>query len=302
MDNLYLLPRALVDRLRPEPSRLRDRALVHAAPERIDSLVLIQHAGTLVLARDSSGAWSIRSPERDRADGSRVEGLLWDLKDLRARGFIEKPSPKNEKALDNPELCVVLGVAGGTTRLTFARLSPADSLACVRVEGETGLAVLDSLALGRLHPGLEDLRYRKILKLDTGAISRVRLEYPQSTIELVRKDTVWSIIRPEKAPAPGWKVQNMLWDLAGMDYAGVVAADGADSLSRGFGRPALRVSLFKADSLAACVAFGDSLPRGRVYLRRGGDPRTFSVDRKVLDGLPAKVEALKEEPEQTGVK
>lgn len=302
MANFYVLPASLVERLTLDPARLRDRALVRAVRERIDSLAFAQSGGkALVLRKDSAGVWNLRAPETFRADGSRVDGLLWDLKDLRARRFVDQPEPKALAALDNPVLSVTVAVSGGAARLDFARLNPTDSLVFVRVSSVPGLVLVDSAALGKLAPGVEELRYRKIFEFDTGAVDRVRLEYADKKIMLEKKDEAWKMTAPEKAAAQDWKAQNILWDLEGVNFESVASESGADSLTQGFGKPRLRVALLKGDSLVAQAAFGDSLPGGKsTLLRHSGDRRTFRVGKSLLDGLPSKVEDLKAEEKKDG--
>ncbi len=303
MENVYVLPAALVERLLLDPARLRDRALVHAVRERIDSLALARPGEAPVAARkDSAGVWSLLVPERSRADGSQVDGLLWDLKDLRARQFADPLPARLAAAFQQPLLTASVAAAGAVTRLEFARASAADSLVWVRVTGLPGVAAVDSSVLGRLDPGGRDLRYRKIFEFDTGTVNRVSLEYPDHKLEVEKKGDTWQLTAPEKAPAKEWKVQNLLWDIEGVNFESIVSESGADSLSQGFGKPSARVGLFKGDSLVAQAAFGDSLEAGRsVYLRRSGAARTFKVPMSLLRGLPAKADDLKSDepkPEQ----
>lgn len=301
MDNVYVLAAHLVERLSGDLSRFRDRALVRALRDRIDSLTLTRPGETVCLVKDEDGAWKIVHPRGARADGARVDGLLWDLKDLRAARFVDTPGDALESAFSRPSLSVELGVDGVVTRLDFARLSPRDSLAYVRVSDLHGAAALDSSAPGRLSLGFDDLVSRRALDFDAAAVDRVRLEYPDRTIEMVKEGESWSLTEPVRAPARGWKAQNILWDLESLDFRSVVSESGSDSLAYGFGEPSLRLALLKGDSLAASAAFGGACDGDReVYLRVAGDSRTFAVDRRALEGLPSDEAELKQEDDPSG--
>ena len=297
-ENVLLVESELVERLESAPGRLRDRSLVGKTKESILAFTLITPAEKITAVKDTAGAWSLTVPEKAAADNSMIDGLLWDLKDLKASRFIQSPSRAVERAFRAPFLEILFSDDQGENSLTFTRPSPLvkDSLVYVKSSRFDDLAAVDSAAAARLVKTFHDLRDKKILDFDTGDITRIALEFPARRIELEKQGEEWSITAPEKARARGWKIQNLLWDISDLKFTRIVTESGADSVSLGFARPNLRVALWQKDSLAAAVTFADSIPgKEEIYLRAVGDPKIYGIEKGVFQGIPATAEELKEE-------
>lgn len=297
-ENVFLVEEELVERLKSEPAGFRDRSLVSKPKESISKLTLIAPEQIVTAVKDTAGDWSLTEPEKARADDSMIDGLLWDLKDLKANRFIQSPSRAVERAFRAPFLEIVFSDEESETRLTFARPSPLakDSLVYVKSSQFEDLAAVDSADASRLVKSFHDLRYKKILDFDIGDITRIALEFPSQRIELEKHGEEWSVTVPEKAQAKRWKVQNLLWDLSDLVFTRIVSESGSDSVNLGFTSPNLSVALWQQDSLAAAVTFADSIPGSDgIYLRAGGAPEIYGVEKSVFRGIPATLEELKEE-------
>jgi len=299
-DKVLLLGSELVGRLESDPGRLRARALVSQPKESISRLTLITPGERVTAVKDTAGDWSLTEPEKTGADQSMIDGLLWDLKDLKAGRFIQSPPGAIKGAFSAPFLEIVFSDDQGEKRLAFARPSPlaADSLVYVKSSIFGDLAVVDSTGPGRLVKTFHDLRNKKILDFDTGAITRIALEFPAQRIELEKHGEDWSVTVPLKADARKWKVQNLLWDLSDLNFTRAVSESVSDSASLGFTRASLRIALWQQDSLAAALSFADSIPGiEEIYLRAGGQRKIYAVEKRVLVGIPATVEEFKAEEE-----
>jgi len=297
-DNVYVIKKELVAGLGKDASLFRDRRLVRQNKEAVLSFSITSSGETVTAVKDTSGTWKLTSPDSARADGSSVDGFLYDLKDLKAAGFLDQVPPEVEKSLTTPFLEIAYRAADAENRLAFARVAPGvrDSLVYVRASDLPGVAAADSAAAARLVRTYQSLLYKKILDLDSDKITRISLEYPQQKIELRREKDDWLITSPQKMPAKTWKVQNILWDLTGMDFTKIISRTGEDTSRYGFQKPSLRVALWKKDSLAALISFADSLPgTDEIVLRRSGDKRIFAVEKRIFRGIPATLEELKQE-------
>ena len=297
-ENVFLVEEELVERLKSEPDRFRHRSLVSKPKESISRLTLITPQEKVTAVKDTAGDWSLTEPEKARADDSMIDGLLWDLKDLKANRFIQSPSRAVRGAFRTPFLEIVFCDEEGEKRLSFARLShlARDSLVYVKSSQFEDLVAVDSIEASRLVKAFHDLRYKKILDFDTGDITRIALEFPSQRIELEKHGEEWSVTVPEKAQARRWKVQNLLWDLSDLVFTRIVSESGSDRANLGFTSPNLNVALWQKDSLAAAVTFADSIPDSdEVYLRADGDPKIYGVEKSVFRGIPATLEELKEE-------
>ena len=298
MDNVYLVKKDLVTRLKSEPSSLRDRSIVREPKDSIELVTISTGGETVTAYKDTAELWRIAEPDSTRADGPAVDGLLWDLKNLRAVKFVDEPAPLITRSFKAPFLEIAYRAQGKLNQLTFARTSPLkrDSLVYLKASHLPGIAALDSAEVAALAKSYNDLRYRKIVEFDSEDITRIRLETSGEEIELAREDGNWRITSPEEAEAKSWKVQNILWDLGDLDFERIVAETMQDSARYGFDRPNLRISLWKEDSLVATLVFADSIPgQDELYLRKSGDSRIFGVEKRIFRGIPTTVKELKKE-------
>jgi len=298
MENVYLVKEELRNQLIKNSASLRSRALVRETKDSIKLVSLITPGGTVAAFKDSAGVWRLSEPDSTRADGPAVDGFLWDLKDLRALKFIDQPAPEIESSFKTPFLEIVYTWEEKEKHLTFARLpsESQDSLVYVRANGIPGTVAVDSAEAVKLVKSFHDLRYKKIIDLDTNEITRIRLDYPDKQFELAKEKDDWRIVAPQSMEAKSWKVQNILWDLTGMDFKQVISETGEDSSRYGFDRPGLRVVLTKDKNAAAVFTFADSIPGSEEQaLRLSGDKRIFGVEKRVFQGLPASLDELKKE-------
>ena len=300
-ENVCLVEEELVNRLTPETSSLRDRRIMRTPKDAITRFRL-EHAGRIVAAlKSEKGDWSLTQPDSTRADDSQVDGLLWDLKDLEAVSFVEKPELSLQRAFDNPFLRLGYETDDSgavAVELTFAGSPEQDSLVYVRVsDWRDQVAVVETEKTRDLMKSFHDLRYKKILDFDTGEITRIRLEYEKDTLELAKKDDKWLLVSAEQAETKDWKVQNLLWDLSGMEFTRVVSSQAAQRDSFGLERPSLRVSLWSEDKKPVyLIAFADSIPvSNEMYLSVGGNHRVFAVEKSLYRGLPKSAVDLKKE-------
>ncbi len=300
-ENVFLVEDDLVKRLTPEVSILRDRRLVRAAKDAITRFRLVYPDRSVTALKSGTGDWSLTEPDTSRADGGRVDGLLWSLKELEAVSFIEHPGKSLLRAFENPFLVLEYqtGDSGAFSgELKFAGNPDQDSLVFVRESAPGGqVAVVDAEKARDLMKDPNDLRYKKVLEFDTEEITRIRLEYPQDTLELVKKEDKWLLASGGNVEITSWKAQNLLWDLAGMEFNRLVGppADRVESL--GLERPVLRVSLWsEGKEPYRKVAFADSIPgRDEMYLSVEGDNRLFAVEKRIYGSMPKSAEELRKE-------
>ena len=298
MDGLFLAGADLVELLKRDPSALRDMALVSQPKDKINRLTLVLPLERITAVKDSGDTWRLSEPKAARADGSKIDGLLWDLKDLKAKSFLQSPYAQVENYFKQPFLEVIFRADSTENRLTFAHGAdrPADSLVYVKVSQSPDVAVVDSSTAWRLVQTFDELCYRRIIEFDTGKITRVRLEFPGRTLELEKKGEDWQISGPEKVKAQGWKVQNLLWDLSELKFTQVISENGADSTAYGFAAPVLKAAFWAGDSLAAGLTFADSVAgKDERCLRASGDPKIYAVEGSVFRGIPDTVEKFKPE-------
>jgi len=300
-ENVCLLEDDLVKRLQPEVSSLRERSLVRTPKDAITRFKLVLPDQAVEAVKSEDGDWSLTSgADSTRGDGPAIDGLLWDLKDLEAVDFVERPGPGLRRALESPFLRLEFETGDSSAaaiELAFAGSPEQDSLVHVRVSGKREqVAVVEAEKTRGLRKSFQDLQYKKILEFDTGEISHIRLESREDTLELKKEDDKWLLASEQEAEIRDWKVQNLLWDLSGMEFTRV--ADAAEA--GGVKQPTLLVTLWSdGKEPAHTIAFGDSIPGSEeMYLSVEGDERVFAVEKSIFRGLPKTAADVKKEEEE----
>ncbi|HLA39445.1 MAG TPA: DUF4340 domain-containing protein, partial [Candidatus Glassbacteria bacterium] len=132
LESVALIDSELVNLFNADPGRLRDRKLVAAGRDSILQIALESVAGAWQLEKDSAGVWSFARPERARADGTKIDGYLWDIKDLVVKSFDPRPPEDVSRRLVRPDFTLSLTGRQGSETLAFLRASAGDSLFYVK--------------------------------------------------------------------------------------------------------------------------------------------------------------------------
>jgi Domain of unknown function (DUF4340) len=300
-ENVCLVEADLVERLTANASRLQDRSLMRDPKDSVVNLRM-ETPEYIFTAKKSSeeGEWSLVSgSDSARADNQAVEDLLRDLKNIEAESFIKKPGPALLRTLENPFLRLEYRTgdsASAPVALEFAAHTKQDSLAWVRVRGaREQVALVDAEKARGLVKSFHDLRNKKIIEFDTGEIIRIGIESGGETFSLEKEDDKWLLASPEQTETREWKVQNLLWDLSGMEFTGIVDSETASGLES----PLLEITLWgEGKEPFFKAAFGDSIPGGNeIFLQVTSDERVFTVEKSVFDGLPGSAADVKKEEE-----
>jgi hypothetical protein len=115
-DEVFLVDAEVEKKLDKKPIDLRDTNLVDFDNNKVNKIVIDHKAGTHLELVKADGKWTIQKPEFANADFSKVDNLLWDLKDLKVVDFLEKQEPSPMvSGLSNPDIMVQLFEEGKDT-------------------------------------------------------------------------------------------------------------------------------------------------------------------------------------------
>ena len=106
---------------------------------------------------------------------------------------------------------------------------------------------------------------KKAFAVDEEAIARIRLIYPDLTIEGVRNEAGWEFVSPA-----GMEADSGQWDLLASDVGRIerdetVSSEPTDLGQYGLGTPDLRVGVVMSDGESQDILFGNENPGGSHY-------------------------------------
>jgi hypothetical protein len=118
-----------------------------------------------------------------------------------------------------------------------------------RVEGNPAVAVLDAPVVAELQRTPLDFVQRSVLKLDAAKVNGLTRKLGSDTVELVKKDDHWRIIKPAEQPADDTILRNLTGELAGLRAKKVAAYPAKDLKAFGLDAPAAVVTLRVDDGM-----------------------------------------------------
>ena len=248
------------------------------------------------LARGEEG-WSLVEPLAFPADAFAADGLASNLAELASEVVLEDPQPLDEYGLGEGARVVRFRAADAEYALRLGDKTPIGSNSYAKVEGRDDVYTVPTYRATSFDKSLTDLRERRILELDAGAVHRVeaRWEGGGVTLERVPAETpadeeeptteseeAWRLVAPIEGRADAEVVKDLISDLSFLRADGFVD-DPTEAQLAGFEQPAFEVVL-------EGEAEGDA-PAPRWTLRVGplheGDKRLVQAATPSLYTIPA---------------
>jgi Domain of unknown function (DUF4340) len=191
-------------------------------------------APSIVLAKNSSGAWHITEPKPINADQSTVSSALSTLASLNSERVVDdKASDLKQYGLDRPALEVDISEKNNhAQRLLIGDETPAGSAVYAMLAGDPRVFTVASYHKTSIDKNLNDLRDKRLLTISADKVSRFDLIRKNQEIEFGRNRDEWQILKPKPLRADSGQVGELLGKLADarMDLS-LPTADNKDAAS-----------------------------------------------------------------------
>jgi hypothetical protein len=158
-------------------------------------------AEPILLSKSSSGEWQITQPRPLAADQAAVSGMLAVLSSLNAERTLEdKAIDLKPYGLESPVLEVDITAKDKLNqKLLIGEETPSGQAVYAMRAGDRRIFTMASFNKTSLDKSLSDLRDKRLLKVDSGKISRIELVKGTQDIELDRNPSPQN----DKTAAPG---------------------------------------------------------------------------------------------------
>ena len=267
---------------------LRDKTVVAFDREKLAKLELESPKGAVTLTREGE-QWKITAPQALPADSSVVGTLLFQIRELKAQGFLDGVQM-------TPTVKLSLWETGATTPKVLT-LAPSPETrggqpsAYAAVAGQAQTVLVDAKVLAELSKSATDLRDRALFTIDTKEIGRVRIKSAEGVAVLERQgETGWKMVEPKRGAANVGKTDEIVLSMRALRWNDIAAPDGADPARYGLEAPSLEVTLSKADGTELATLLVGKREGDRAYVRTKSSPAIYAVDANRL-GAPPKVPA-----------
>ncbi len=271
---------------------LRDKTVLEYDRDKVAKLELESPKGKIVLARESE-KWQITEPERLKADDGEVGGLLWKLKDLKARSFLAEGPAAVARYLAKSEVKVSVWEQGGQTPKILL-LAPAlekrdgKAMAYAGVLGQGPVVLVESKALQDLARSATDLRDRSLLGFfDPKDVKRLQVKSGGPAILLERKgEADWRMVEPKKGRVREARIDDLLFTLRALKWSKLISPRGEEAARYGLDRPTFEVTLWRADGSEIGTLIVGKKEGDKTYLKTGASPALYAVESRQLGDLP----------------
>jgi hypothetical protein len=301
-ENVLLLSQQFWEKLPRTATALRDKTLLHYEREHITRLEMHTPDSQLVVTRTGPRQYRLEQPVNTDGDGDAIYSLLWDLKELKAKDFAaEAPTELAAYGLAPPRLRVTLHEEppdkpqeARQHTLLFGIEAPDQQGTYVRVADRPTVYLVDSGGAQRLMgKSAFDLRNKKILAFEIGAVQKLQLQYPTAAFMLERRDKTWRLGEPHKqAVQQQWKVENLLYELNTLEYARLIAETTEDGAQYGLETPQVQITLWPKDGAPigpltiGKAVDSDSAETRLVYAQVRPGPSLYAIKADFLEALP----------------
>jgi hypothetical protein len=273
----------------------RDRQLTPMTADRVQSLVIAlsaeeggERAESVKIVRDES-AWRITEPREIEADEEAVRELLRDV-DTRTvtdfvKDFAEPPTEADLSAygLDRPRTTVTLTSDTVEEEIIHVGARDEEGQRCyIRRGDEPIVLAVDESFLDLVLQGYLDYRTKKLAEVSRYDVTRIHIDRPAGSVELVKEKTDWELAAPVEKRAERSAVDDLLFELTPLQADRILTEEADDLAAYGLAEPEyrLQVTVEKEGEEAETTALsvGSELPEGGRTARLG--------DERLIAALP----------------
>jgi len=178
----------------------------------------------ILLAKDSAGKWQMTAPETYGVDQDTINNMVSALSALDAERTVEdKASDLGQYGLSDPALQVTVTEKDNKTHdLLLGDDTAASGAVYAKLGGDAHVYTVSKYSKESIDKGVNDLRDKRLLTVDSEKISKVELAGKKPDIEFGRNKDEWQIVKPKPMRADTSSVDELVNALtdAKMDLGG----------------------------------------------------------------------------------
>ncbi len=263
-------------------------------PARAAGIAVDAKGGTVKLARTAGQPWRVVAPFEAPADAVAVQSLLDAVAGLKRLSRVADPgTPLAAYGLEPPRARVTVSLeGGGEESVALGTDNPFDASLYVRA-GSGGVDRVSGAARWSLEKDLFDLRDKRLLPIEEGAVTRLELRGKVPYV-LAREGGGWRLVSPQADLADEAAVGRILGALRDLRATRFADAPGPD---RDFGLDRPRWTVKVTDPSGERVLVVGVPPKkepGVLYARVAGTLAVAAIPEGALSPVDADVLSLRD--------
>jgi len=275
-----------------EEANRRAQNVINFERDKIDGIV-IQNGEERIELKRADKKWRLESPVKDLADGSTIDGLLFDLEDWKKDATISGKEIEADKSrmaeygVAKAKLRLKLQGAEAPPAILFGNNAALEGKTYVRLENSKDVFLAAQSIKNQISKKPEEFRDRKLTDTVATQVIRLSLKTAAGEMELQKQGDHWQIVKPLRARADDQKVNDLIAQITTSRIAQFVADDAGDLHPYGLTEPRGTVTIFTADDKQGQILQIGGVPekeKDQVYVR--------FAPRKFVYTLPNKIETI----------
>jgi len=285
-----------VERKKPteEETAEKAKALLTLEPKDVTRIRIETDGGVVVSERSDSMNWVLTEPVRDRAENSTVEGVLTQLKSLKAERVFAPEDSLAAYGLADPAVVVSIETSKRSHTVEIGDKSPTGDGYYARVDASPNVGVVPAfLVEGQLRKSVSDFRDKRLADFPLERARRVVLESESGgRIEMTREtaEGEWTIVSPATLEADASAVNNLVNRFRFLRAREFVDDPSGDF---GFGDPAVRLTVRLDDGTSHTLTLGRA-EREDVFAQVSGRATVYRVPESTRNDLSKTVVDLRD--------
>ena len=227
----------------------------------------------------TNGLWDLVEPVNSPADAASLDAMSAVLVQLSRAGRVDAPGPLDEYGLGEAARLIRFEVDGEDRGLRIGRRTPVGGHLYVATLSSDAVFFVESFRINAFNRNLDDLRDRRILPIESAAVTEISLKWRGGEVDLEKREDDWWVVSPVIELADASTVRDLLDDLSYLRAQSFVD-DEDESTAEKMAEVAFDVRLTH-DGSESRATFGASVGRdpsaGESRLVRGRDEQLFQV-------------------------
>lgn len=276
------------------------RLLVQLQHDQPDTITLKKENQLIRLVKSGTTEdqkWEITSPihaETDKVIINRLNDALIKLKYTRI--ILDKTDDLTQFGLDKPVFIISYAAGGVKNFFSFGHKSPVEDGFYV-IKGETKkVYLIKSADKEALDKGIFDLRDKTLFSLEADEVTRITIDRESGRWLLNKKDDRWIFGEDKDLKIDRTKIESLIRRTLWLEAASFEKETADDLKPFGLDKPSARIFLSDGRKSEEII-FGNDLKddqKGRIYAWMRSKPLILTVEKKVLENLPANIDEIKE--------
>lgn len=293
--NVVLVESKMKDWMETSHLDLIDKRVLTFEENEIAEIEITGPSGKLHLVKSEGdqAKWTIKGAGEE-ADQAVINGLLFDLKEVRALEFISFGEPENFGLKPPAQTLTLKNKNGNRQSLSLGNHNLGGKKVYLARSLDNGIFALEKEQADKIFRPVDDFKNRRPIHLEESKANRIVLTYPAATFELERSDGGWNLLRPEKIEGLKPYIGNdILWTLNNLQIEKEIASPTPEE--KKLASPSLALAVFDANKTPLVeVRVGPSTRDPNLLVSRiSGHDAPLLIQNRFLDEIPHELEKFR---------